>query len=289
MFLRKINLLLITSLALVGTSGCLPGVVERTNALAEATRAGFQREVLQTRDFELVVYHKGLNQKGNMAIYVEGDGRAWRTQTRISKNPTPNNPVALRLAVRDPSASVVYIARPCQYLTTEQMRSCSAKYWSTYRYAPEVIAATNEALAWALAQKPAQIPGFALGLVGYSGGAAVAALVASQRSDIDWLASVAGNLDHAYWTRLHDITPLYHSLNAADYGVKLAPIAQYHFVGSDDDKVPASVAQSYQRQLPSTEHSRVITVEGYSHGCCWPESWPAKLCGLPNIPENYCP
>ncbi len=47
-----------------------------------------------------------------------------------------------------------------------------------------------------------------LQLIGYSGGGAVVTLVASQRSDVISLVTIAGNLDHQTWTKHHKVSPL---------------------------------------------------------------------------------
>ena len=72
-------------------------------------------------------------------------------------------------------------------------------------------------------------------LVGYSGGGAVVALVAAGRTDVVKLTTVAGNLDHAEWTKKHMISPLSGSLNPADYWRRLVDIPQVHYVGGRDE------------------------------------------------------
>ena len=48
-------------------------------------------------------------------VYIEGDGYAWATTTDPSDDPTPINPLALRLAAVDDAPNVLYLARPCQF------------------------------------------------------------------------------------------------------------------------------------------------------------------------------
>ncbi len=50
-----------------------------------------------------------------MVVYIEGDGRAYVNRRTPSNDPTPGNPMALRLALADPSLRVLYLGRPCQY------------------------------------------------------------------------------------------------------------------------------------------------------------------------------
>ena len=48
----------------------------------------------------------------DLSIYLEGDGLAWVSRTEASRDPTPDNPIGLRLAAIDPAPNVVWIARP---------------------------------------------------------------------------------------------------------------------------------------------------------------------------------
>jgi hypothetical protein len=48
----------------------------------------------------------------DLSIYLEGDGLAWVSRTEPSRDPTPDNPIALRLAAIDSAPNVIWIARP---------------------------------------------------------------------------------------------------------------------------------------------------------------------------------
>jgi len=176
------------------------------------------------------------------------------------------------------------VARPCQYTRGDDRAGCDPRFWASDRYGEKVVQAVNAAIDWA--QDAARAP--RIGLVGYSGGGAVAALVAARRDDVAWLATVAGNLDHATWTRLLDLTPLSGSLNPVDEAARLRLLAQLHLVGGDDETMPAAVAQAYARKLARPDRVHVVIVPGFDHKCCWVRDWPEVLCryqfwGLP-----YC-
>jgi hypothetical protein len=193
------------------------------------------------------------------------------------------NPLALKLALKDPSGSAAYLGRPCQYFWSS---SCGQKYWTSARFAPEVIKATSLAIdqlleisiksntseSLNLARQPEkpQLPE-ELHLVGYSGGAAIALLVAAQRTDVTVVTTIAGNLDHAEWTQRLKLTPLTGSLNPPDFATRLKGITQTHWIGGKDRVVPAFVAQSYQHKLGQTVSIR--TVADFDHVCCWAEDW----------------
>ena len=246
----------------------------RDTAEALAASAGFSRQVVDTGRFRLTLYYRVPQQAGQpLAVYVEGDGHAWKQKHRLSDDPTPMHPVSLQLAARDPGAAVLYIARPCQYLTREELRSCDKKYWSSHRYAEEVVESVNAAVDWGVLKTGAA----GIYLYGYSGGGAVAALVAARRGDVRGLTTIAANLDHALWTSLHGISPLSGSLNPADETSKLRDLPQVHFAGSADRVVPVRILEAYLARYGDKKNISLQVVPGFDHHCCWADSWPELL------------
>ena len=67
----------------------------------------------------------------DLVVYIEGDGRAWRSRRVPSDDPTPRDPLAFRLAVRDPAPKVLYLGRPCQYVSPKSWRRCEPRFWTT--------------------------------------------------------------------------------------------------------------------------------------------------------------
>ncbi|MBT8438098.1 MAG: alpha/beta hydrolase, partial [Gammaproteobacteria bacterium] len=161
----------------------------------------------------------------------------------------------------------VYLARPCQYVMPAT--GCSMKYWTSHRYAEEVVVATSEAISQIKKRHGVQ----KLELFGYSGGAAIAALVAARRDDVTRLITVAGNMDHEYWTAYHNVSPLSGSLNAADYAGQLQMIHQIHLVGDEDVNVPLEVINAYLNRIDRTGKVSVHEIPDYDHECCWAENW----------------
>ena len=211
----------------------------------------------------------------NLTLFIEGDGFAWVTGTQPSADPTPYDPVALRLALAHPDGNVAYIGRPCQYQSARSA-ACSNRYWTSARFAPEVIAASNAA-AEAL---KVRFGASRLTLVGYSGGAAVAALIAADRDDVSRLVTVAGNLDHASWTAHHRVSPLSNSLNPADRVADLENIRQSHLVGEDDRIIPLAIVKRFAARFPASARPAIQVVPGANHHCCWVEQWPTLWRGL---------
>ena len=219
--------------------------------------------------FTLWAYERMRDRTAPVRIYIEGDGNAWLTRNQVSPDPTPRNPVALMLAVQDASPNVVYIARPCQYMMSEQ---CNAQYWTYAQFNETIIAGMNQAInRW---------KGHPIELVGYSGGAAVALLIAARRPDVVALRTVAGNVDIDAFVQIHNISPLSESLNPADYKGRTAFIPQRHFSGAKDRVVPPVLIETYQRHLPAGHCSAYTIVPDRNHSSGWANQW-ASLLALP--------
>jgi hypothetical protein len=235
----------------------------------QATSRGFSKEIIGDDNFDLITYKK-FTPSGSLIIYIEGDGKGWVTRTQISQNPTPHNPVGLYLALIDNKLSnIAYISRPCQFHLSRSQKNCTSNYWASHRYSDEVIAATSHVISELKRQSGAK----KITLVGFSGGATVALLVAARRDDIELIKTVAGNLDHQTFTQIHKVTPLRGSLNPSSYPNELSKVDQIHFVGEDDRVVPRQIFDSYY-QLVGGGCNKLKVVDGVSHGSGWEDHWP---------------
>ena len=178
------------------------------------------------------------------------------------------------------------IARPCQYSGWKKEGSCPDLYWTNGRFSPEVIAAYHDTLNNIKAMY--KITGF--NLVGYSGGAAIAAILAGERDDVLSLRTVAGNLDHEAWTQYHKISPLDQSINPVTYAAKDAHIPQHHFIGGRDTIVPPSLVQNWRQASGPTDCVHYTLIPENDHEKGWVEKWPELLkadlsCTPPAQPE----
>lgn len=273
MTMMKVSLLL----SILGflLSGCthLSPEARTQNAEALAANGGWEKRYVETNRFTFVAFApKHSTPIRSLRIYIEGDGQAWQHRKLPSQDPTPINPIALKLALKDPQAAV-YLARPCQYVQGQHKKGCEQRYWTHARFSEEVIDATDQAITALMRQSHAQ----RLILVGYSGGAAVAALVAARRRDVDKLITVAGNLDHAAWTTLHNISPLSGSLNPVDSRSQIQSIEQLHLVGAEDKIIPASIVSAYVRGFPDATKIKMRSIDRFDHHCCWVEQWPSLM------------
>ena len=239
---------------------------------ATADIAGFERTDINTEVGRLATWHRGLDGASSIRVYIEGDGRAWKTRTRPSDNPTPKNPVGFRLALLDPGDAVVYLARPCQFLRASETTACDQRYWTSHRYSNGVVEALNAALN-KLLERDTGGPTAAITLVGFSGGGALAALLSARRHDVLRLVTVAGNLDTEAWAAHHSVTPLTGSLNPIDIAEETAALPQLHFVGAEDKVIPAALAHAFVARSGST-NAIVRIIPDIDHGCCWHQVWP---------------
>jgi len=273
------------STLVAGARALVPFVLAGTLALAACTDVrvesdkladanGWQRTDFSTGPFTLRGYeHFSRPGGGDLAVYIESDGLSWIDRHTLSSDPTPLEPMVLSLAIADPSANRLYLGRPCQFLNAQALQACSPRYWSSARFAPEVIAAIDTAVDQAKRRSDAH----RVLLFGYSGGGAIAALVAARRSDVALLVTIAGTLDHIRWTTDDDVSPLTGSLNPADEALRLQAVRQVHFVGAKDDAVPPAVVESYIARMIDRSRTTLVRLPGFGHECCWKENWRTLL------------
>jgi hypothetical protein len=270
-------------LAIIMLPACSTVADRKDYAETIAQHAGMTKEVFNTGQFILTTYSKlGSKNSDLLVVYIEGDGHAFQRKRRPSPDPTPKTPVALELAATDPNLSVLYIARPCQYLSAEQLKDCDTKYWTTHRYSEEAVAAINQVISqFAAGYKE-------IGLSGYSGGGTVATLIAARHSNIKWLVTVAANLNHKAWTEFHHVSPLSGSLNAADMAPLLKNTLQKHYVGGKDKIVPEEITLSYMTNIGENSNAKVIIKPDFDHQCCWVRDWTELLCKSGDVFSAYC-
>lgn len=253
----------------VSLAACVTPVSERVSrAHALAAEAG-----LESRVFEGALPLQGFYRSGipgePLYVFIEGDGYAWVSPRQPSRNPTPLVPLALQLAAADPAPGLLYLARPGQYLK----ESVPQRYWTSARFAPEVVQAMAEAT---LAHHHAVAAG-PLILVGYSGGGALATLLAQQfladgSAEVAGLITVAGNLDPAYWAESQGLSPLLGSVNPASHAAALVGLPQRHLYGVRDAQVPPAVLDSFLGHMGSGVCVETLPVEA-GHAGPWLLAW----------------
>ncbi len=254
-------------------SACAPlqyeHIYSKQKNISEILPQDFIVQRFSTKSFILYGLLRNAKLTSNsLHVYIEGDGLAWITRTQASKNPTPTDNVTAQLAQNDPnSAAILYLARPCQYLSELEISSCQQKYWTSHRFAAEVVNSINDAI-----NQAKQITNTKkISIIGYSGGGALAVLVAAKREDVVFLGSVAGLLDHKKWTQLHKITALKGSLNPLDSVDLVKNIKQRHLTSEDDNIVSALSQEDFCRKLK--QRDACIEIDGLEHNADWHNYW----------------
>jgi len=275
MSVLRVALLLISVISVSACSSSSIG--NRLNtAKSIVDQTGLTPVMIKTKKFSLVSFQKIRSKEHELTLYIEGDGFAWIDRYTISNNPTPINPVGLKIAAVDASMNVVYLPRPCQYVNLEAETYCHNQYWTSHRFSNEVIQSYNQALDQ-LAKKY-NVTGFHL--VGFSGGGAVATLLSAHRSDVLSLRTVAGNLDHVALNKFRNVSQLTGSLNPASYANQLKKVPQIHYSGGDDEVVPSWVAVGFVRKVSSPcAKSKIISGVGHMDG--WEQVWPRYASQIP--------
>ncbi|MCB1875846.1 MAG: alpha/beta hydrolase [Chromatiales bacterium] len=219
-------------------------------------------------EFVLAVYDNRRPPGPALHVYLEGDGSPWIAGTRIADDPTARRPTALELLARDPEAGIL-VGRPC-YHGHARDQGCEGRLWTGARYGSQVL----DSLAAAIEAERTKRGIRQLWLIGFSGGGALAYLLAQRVSGVERLVTLGANLDVDAWTSLHGYLPLAASLNPANSQPLSARIRQFHYLGEADRNVPPRLFPDRIRQTPEVVVRRL---EGFDHGCCWVDVWPDLL------------
>jgi len=205
--------------------------------------------------FTVASWQKVQNPQAVYKIYIEGDGHAFNAHGMPTDDPTPKGTLIREIAFGDMNENVVYLARPCQYVKTS---ACEERYWTTARFSAEVIDAEYEAIKKIAGKNPVI-------LVGFSGGAQVAGLLAVTKPDLNIkkVITIAGNLDHKNWTAYHHLPPLKDSLDLNDYQKNFKKINQINYIGEKDKVIPSEISKKF------LQGKNLCVVKNASHGEGW--------------------
>lgn len=250
-------------IGLVSIGGCAsPGDLLDRRARA----AGLDIVHVSAGEFPSLIYMKRNDAPGSatpLTIFLESDGIPWSAGRVPSTDPTTRQPLALELMIRSP-APAAYITRPCYHgLLADK---CNVEHWTSARYASQIV----ESMAATVREAQRQTGATDVSLVGYSGGGALAVLIAERLEHVSSVVTIAANLDTDAWTEHHQYLPMSQSLNPASSD-RPHPWPELHLRGSNDSIVPAATTARYFERYPQ---ARQRTIEGFDHICCWVRDWP---------------
>ncbi len=269
---------IVLSFLVVACGGSIQSRLDTAQSISQRTL--LLPETITAAPFDITIYKRIQNPGMPASVYIEGDGLAWMDRSTPSFDPTPTNPMGFRLAALDKGGNVIYLARPCQYTKmSTRGKPCPQKYWTSHRFAPEVLDSMNAVLD--ILKSRHHISEF--DLVGFSGGAAVAILLAERRHDIRSFRSIAGNLDHQKLHDIHGVSQLSGSLSTIEVAPAISNISQHHFAGGRDKIVPAEIARHFVEASGNSGCVNMTVIANVTHLEGWEDVWPR----LQDIPL-YC-
>lgn len=258
-------------------TACSPNLAERAKMADKvAEPAHFVKSTVKGGEFLITTYQRITEQSQPYVFYIESDGHAFMSYG-VSDNPTPFNPLLLKLATVDKRPNIVYIARPCQYTPMELNPICmkSPIYWTHKRLSEEVVNSINQVIETINNGKR-------FSLVGYSGGGGIAVLIAARNKNVKDILTLAANLDTVGFSNYHNKTGasenmwLTKSLNPLDYATQIRNIPQLHVAAGKDKAVPEIVINNYVKASNSScVHQQ--TIPDITHYKGWEEVWSSIL------------
>jgi pimeloyl-ACP methyl ester carboxylesterase len=276
-FHKAVRTLLLAAALITGSDACVdPG--SRVQRLAR--QAGFQEDLVTGSTFRHRVYRKEGRVGGSriLHVYIEGDGRPFLGSKTVALDPTPRDPLMLRLMALDPASSV-YLGRPC-YFGLDRDMGCNPAYWTIGRFAPEVV----DSLASALRSEAARAGATSIELYGHSGGGTLAVLLSAQVPAVTRVVTIGANLDTEAWCALHGYSPLLGSLNPAKLNFRDS-VRFLHLVGSDDTNTPPAFVESAASRTGAIGSVHIIP--SYTHNCCWEQIWSGVLSDATDQPGGW--
>ncbi len=260
-------------------SSCTSVGIEDRTQIADrfAGPAWMNKRVIAADPFALTVFERIHKRHAPATIYIEGDN------VKFSNNPTPYNPVGLALASLDKSNNVISMARPCQYSAMlDRSKTCwIAETWE-HKFSKEVIQSYQIAINEIINRYDIE----GIHLIGYAGGATIAAALAASRKDVLSLRTIAGNLDTDLYTKNHELNAFNNAMNPTKFAAKLRNTPQIHFIGEQDEIISPALLRNFMKAMGRSSCASYELVEGATYDKNWSEKWPELLAKEPSC-RNY--
>jgi hypothetical protein len=253
----------VCTLLAAGLTGCAHTTVD----LIE--RSGLHESVITGTTYRHVVLSRQEDKaRSKIHVYIGSDGSPWTNGQVPSNDPTPRNPLTIKLMLLD-DYDVVFVGRPCYFGLAED-RNCKTSDWTFGRYSGDIVSS----MASVIRQLVVDGQYGDVVVIGYSGGGALARLVAPGIPNLVGLLTIAGNLDTDAWTDARGFLPLTQSLNPANQAPLAAKVLHVQAIGKNDTIVPQSVTNAYQAKGHNVQ---VWSYEDFDHVCCWIDEWQSIL------------
>lgn len=263
MLLKKLPRAALAALLAAGVAtGCASPAKQYDRA---ALAANFSEKIVQGKRFHHKIYRNShAVQDGVLFVFIEGDVSVKQALRSSSPDPTPSHKLMLRL-MQNAEVGAILLGRPC-YHGLFALDHCEIRHLGPERYSAEIVESMIGALQTELDHSGAKQVNF----VGYSGGGALAMLMAAHHPGTAVLVTLSGNLDNTSLVAHHKALALSGSLNPADLPPLPRSIRQLHFFGAEDENVPASLAQ----KTLTRQNAAPIIMQEFDHECCWQDIWP---------------
>ena len=278
----KIFFVLTLILICFGCANLQPPTTDQQVYLTLIHNHGLSNEIKQSTPFKHRVIKNPAIQKhkaSRLHFYIEGDGYTWQQGTRVSADPTPRNPVMLKLLLSDPNPAI-YLGRPCYFHTQDP--ACNPLYWTSARYHDSVVESLTKAIETEIKAFSETEPVNNIWIFGFSGGGTLAYLVAERiKTKITGVVTLGANLDIHQWAMERDAANLLKlSINPLDISAN-KDMVYLHYEGANDKIVSNKSTAAFKHKFPQQTWCRLPI----DHSCCWQNHWPTII---GNLPKQIC-
>src|SRR6056300_896609 len=257
---------------LIFTSCSYQSFDQRVHLINNENDGSFKKVIYDKGFIDIFSLQKTINEQ-EVIVYIEGDGLPWIDRFTPSSDPTPVDPLTFKLAKLDQSPNVIYLARPCQYVISNE---CRKEIWTKLQYSKAILGLYEHILE-EISQKHSEVH-----LIGYSGGSVIAMHLASiEGLNIKSVRTIAGNIDPNKFTNLLNLSSYQTSINLDQIDDKIKSIPQIHYYGDKDQVIPKEIHLNYQNKYINNSCIKTAEVKA-SHIQGWEVFWKNNYNFLPD-------